>query len=105
MKSKASASLNESGPLESESPPAVATAPPSHQIIAPVATRSGGGQSAGAALPPDHVQIPIHQSAEQIKQRQIRPVPVQMIHSQGSILTETQARNVNRQTRVKPPPQ
>jgi len=102
---KASASLNESGPLESESPPAVATAPPSHQIIAPVATRSGGGTVAGAALPPDHVQIPIQQSAEQIKQRQIRPVPVQMIHSQGSILTETQARNVNRQTRVKPPPQ
>lgn len=72
---------------------------PHHQIVAPVPTRTAAGMS------DREVQIPIEQSSEHIKTRQIRPIPVQMVHSQGSILTETQAKNVNRQHRVKPPPQ
>ena len=74
---------------------------PHHQIVAPVPTRTGAGMSDRDR----EVQIPIEQSSEHIKTRQIRPIPVQMVHSQGSILTETQAKNVNRQHRVKPPPQ
>lgn len=69
-----------------------------HQIVAPVPTRT-------AASSQEQVQIPIQQTSEHIKTRQIRPIPVQMVHNQGSILTETQAKNANRQTRVKPPPQ
>lgn len=96
---KASASLNDSH-QETDSPTNVALLAPNtrHQIVAPVATKTANAMH-------EKVELAVHHSHENSKSRQIRPIPVQMVHNQGSILSETQAKNSSRQTRVKPPPQ